>query len=336
MNKFKIFFVITILTLTTILTGCGTNTSGNKNVAVCFPNTTPSWERNGSALKRYLEEDGFVVDMKISSTSDEQVAQVGEALKNNPRCVVIGAIDSSAFVEVLEDAKTRNIPIIAFDRIIFNTDAVTYYASYDNDAVGEAQALYFETVLNLRNGGGPYNIEFFAGGTTDNNSHIFLKNIMNIFEPYLKNGQLVCRSGQTSFDEVTVKDWYAENARPRIKELLSKYYNGETLHAVISPNDEIAGVILEEFRKEGRPLPLICGLDADPVALDRIRRGQQTFTVAKDPEVLTLKCFRMVKAVVEGTVPDINDVKTYDNGVKVVPAYLCTPQIIDKSNIQDF
>ena len=274
--------------------------------------------------------------MKISSTSDEQVAQVGEALKNNPRCVVIGAIDSSAFVEVLEDAKTRNIPIIAFDRIIFNTDAVTYYASYDNDAVGEAQALYFETVLNLRNGGGPYNIEFFAGGTTDNNSHIFLKNIMNIFEPYLKNGQLVCRSGQTAFDDVTVKDWYAENARPRIKELLSKYYNGETLHAVISPNDEIAGVILEEFRREGRPLPLICGLDADPVALDRIRRGQQTFTVAKDPEVLTLKCFRMVKAVVDGTVPDINDVKTYDNGVKVVPAYLCTPQIIDKSNIQDF
>ena len=337
MTKLKIFFVIAMLTFASILTGCGSSTSGhNKTVAVCFPNTTPSWERNGSALQKYLEEDGFTVDMKISSTSDEQVAQVVEAIKTKPGCVVVGAIDSSAFAKALDETKSYNVPIIAFDRIIFGTDAVTYYASYDNDAVGEAQALYFETVLNLRNGGGPYNIEFFAGGTTDNNSHIFLRNIMKIFDPYLRNGQLVCRSGQTDFDAVTVKDWYAENARPRIKELLSKYYNGETLHVIISPNDEIAGVILDEFQKAGRPLPLICGLDADPAALDRIRNGLQTFTVAKDPAVLTLKCFRMVKAVVDGTVPDINDVKTYDNGVKIVPAYLCTPQIIDKSNIQDF
>ena len=336
MDKLKILFIAALMIVTIVSAGCGTNTSGNKNVAVCFPNTTPSWERNGKALQRYLEEDGFTVDMKISSTSDEQVAQAVEAIKTKPRCVVIGAIDSSAFAQALEETKSYNVPIIAFDRIIFGTDAVTYYASYDNDAVGEAQALYFETVLNLRNGGGPYNIEFFAGGTTDNNSHIFLRNIMNIFDPYLKSGKLVCKSGQTDFDSVTVKDWYAENARPRIKELLSKYYNGETLHAVIAPNDEIAGVILDEFQKAGKPLPLICGLDADPAALDRIRKGQQTFTVAKDPEVLTLKCFRMIKAVVEGTQPDINDVKTYDNGVKVVPAYLCTPQIIDNSNIQDF
>ena len=117
---------------------------------------------------------------------------------------------------------------------------------------------------------------------------------------------------------------------------MAKYYNGETLHAIIAPNDEIAGVILDEMRRAGQPIPLICGLDADPAALERIKNGQQTFTVAKDPEVLTLKCFRMVKAVVDGTVPDINDVKTYDNGVKVVPAYLCTPQIIDRSNIDQF
>ncbi|MBQ7629408.1 MAG: sugar-binding protein [Selenomonadaceae bacterium] len=337
MRNIKFLIAAFLLIFTAALTGCGTSTSGhNKTVAVCFPNTTPSWERNGSALQRYLEEDGFTVDMKISSTSDEQVQQVIEAIKTKPGCVVIGAIDSSAFAQALDETKSYNVPIIAFDRIIFGTDAVTYYASYDNDAVGEAQALYFETVLNLRNGGGPYNVEFFAGGTTDNNSHIFLRNIMKIFDPYLKSGQLVCRSGQTDFDAVTVKDWYAENARPRIKELLSKYYGNETLHVVISPNDEIAGVILDEFSKAGKPAPLICGLDADPAALERIRKGQQTFTVAKDPEVLTLKCFRMVKAVVDGTVPDINDVKTYDNGVKIVPAYLCTPQIIDQSNIKDF
>ena len=44
----------------------------------------------------------------------------------------------------------------------------------------------------------------------------------------------------------------------------------------------------------------------------------------------------MIKAVVEGTQPDINDVTSYNNGVKIIPAYLCTPLIVDKTNIQDF
>lgn len=337
MNQLKFLSVAVLLIFTAILTGCGSSSSSNnKTVAVCFPNTTPSWQRNGSALQSQLEADGFVVDMKISETSDEQVAQVIEAIKAQPKCVVIGAIDSSAFAQALDETKSYNVPIIAFDRIIFGTDAVTYYASYDNDAIGEAQGLYFEAALNLKNNGGPYNIEFFAGGPTDNNAHIFLKNVLMILDPYLKNGQLVCKSGETNFDTVAVKDWYAENARPRIKELLNKYYSGDTLHAVIAPNDEIAGVILEEFRKAGRPAPIISGLDADPTALDRIRKGQQTFTVAKDPDVLTAKCVRMIKAVVEGIQPDINDVTTYDNGVKIVPAYLCTPQIIDKTNISQY
>ena len=280
----KIFKYALLLLFAVMLTGCGSSSSNDKNVAVCFPNTTPSWQRNGNALRDQLTADGFNVDMKISSSSEEQVQQVGEALKNNPKCIVIGAIDSSAFVDVLEEAKSKNIPVIAFDRIIFNTDAVTYYASYDNDAVGEAQGLYFEAALNLKSDGGPYNIEFFAGGPTDNNAHIFLKNVLQILDPYMKSGKLVCKSGETNFDTVAVKDWYAENARPRIQNLLNKYYKDETLHAVIAPNDEIAGVILEEFRKAGKPVPLISGLDADPGALDRIRLGQQTFTVAKDPD----------------------------------------------------
>ena len=251
--------------------------------------------------------------------------------------MVIGAIDSAALVDVLEDATNYNVPIIAFDRIILNTDAVSYYASFDNDAIGEAQGLYFEAAMNLRNGGGPYNIEFFAGGPADNNAHIFFDKVMEILNPYIKSGQLVCRSGQTDFNSAAVKDWNSENARPRIREILTKYYSGgETLHAILAPNDDIAGVILDEIQKAGRPAPLISGLDGDPKAYERIKNGLQTFTVAKDPDVLTAKCFRMVKAVVEGVQPDINDVTTYNNGVKIVPAYLCTPQIVDKTNVNDF
>ena len=337
MRHIKFLFAAFFLMFAVTLTGCGSSQdSGNKNVAICFPNTTPGWQRNSSALKENLEGDGFTVDVKSSATVEEQQQQIKEALQNKPKCMVIGAIDSAALVDVLDDAKKYEVPIIAFDRIILNTDAVSYYASFDNDAIGEAQALYFEAAMNLRNGGGPYNIEFFAGGSADNNAHIFFSTVMKILDPYFKSGQLVCRSGQTDFNTVAVKDWNAENARPRIRELLSKYYSGETLHAILAPNDEIAGVILDEIQKAGRPAPLISGLDGDPKAIERIKNGQQTFTIAKDPDVLTAKCFRMVKAVVEGTQPDINDVKNYNNGVKIVPAYLCTPQIVDKTNVNNF
>ncbi|MBQ6975480.1 MAG: sugar-binding protein, partial [Selenomonadaceae bacterium] len=328
---------IALMIFTAALTGCGsTESSGNKNVAICFPNTTPSWQRNASALKENLEGDGFTVDIRSAATIEEQQQQIKEALQNKPKCMVIGAIDSAALVDVLEDAKKYEVPIIAFDRIILNTDAVSYYASFDNDAIGEAQALYFEAAMNLPSGGGPYNIEFFAGGAADNNAHIFFSTVLKMLDPYLKNGQLVCRSGQTDFNAVAVKDWQAENARPRIRELLNKYYSGETLHAILAPNDEIAGVILEEMQKAGKPVPLISGLDGDPKAIERIKNGQQTFTIAKDPDVLTAKCFRMVKAVVEGTQPDINDVTNYNNGVKIIPAYLCTPQIVDSTNVNNF
>lgn len=341
MSVKKIFMMMTaamLLALMMTLTGCSDSAEGDERViAVCFPNTTSSWQRNGDSIKRSLEEENFTVDVRFVGSSSEQSTQIAELIETKPACIVIGAIDGAGLVDVLEGAKENEIPIIAFDRIILNTDAVSYYASYDNEAIGEAMGMYFEAALNLKGGGGPYNIEFFAGAPTDNNAHLFLKNTMEVLEPYLRSGQLVCRSNQKDFNTVAVADWNSANARTRIKSLLDTYYTGGTpLHAVVSPNDDIAGVILEEMRARGMAAPLISGLDADPAAIERIKNGQQTFTVGKDPELLTAKCVRMIKAVVEGTQPDINDVTTYHNGVKVIPAYLCTPMIIDKTNVGQY
>ena len=330
----KKIMAISLILIAIFITGCGDDSSNEKKVAIAFPNTTPSWQRNGDSMKKNLEEEGFSVDLQFSANSNEQVNQVKDILETKPSCLVIGAIDGDAFVEVLEKAKEDKIPIIAFDRIINKTDAVNYYASFDNEAIGEAMGEYIEAALNLKSGEGSYNIEFFAGAPSDNNAHLFFKNTMAILEPYLKSGKLVCQSKQTTFDAVAVADWNSANAKTRIKELLDKYYNsGQVLNAVLSPNDEIAGVILDEMKSRNMAVPIISGLDADPAAISRIKAGQQTFTISKDPDLLTSKCVRMIKAVVEGTEPDINDVSTYNNGVKVIPAYLCTPYIIDSGNV---
>ena len=335
MKYLKIFCAALILIFNSIVSGCigdDSASSGDKSVAVCFPNTTPSWQRNGDSLKKLLEEENFSVNVKFASDINQQKTQVAEVIETKPGCIVIGAIDSDAFADTLEKAKEYNIPIIAFDRIIKGTDAVSYYASFDNDAIGEGMGLYIEATLNLKSGAGPYNIELFAGGPADNNAHIFFTQTMKILEPYFQTGQLVCQSGQKDFNSVAVADWNAENARPRIQKILAQNYSDKPLHAILSPNDNIAGVLIEELQKAGKPPVLISGLDGDPEAFQRIKAGTQTFTISKDPDVLTAKCVRMIKAVVEGTQPDINDVSTYNNGVITVPAFLCTPQIFDKTN----
>ncbi|MBR1397231.1 MAG: sugar-binding protein [Selenomonadaceae bacterium] len=336
-KRFIIMVMIAAMTASALLiSGCDDSDSNNKKVAIAFPNTTPSWQRNGEAMMKTLQEEGFTVDLQFAGTSDEQINQVKEIIETQPNCLVIGAIDGAAFVDVLERAKELNVPIIAFDRIILNTDAVNYYASFDNEAIGEAMGEYLEAALNLKGEGGPYNIEFFAGAPSDNNAHLFFKNSMAVLEPYIKSGKLICLSGQTDFNSVATADWNSDNAKTRIKNLLDTYYNaGQPLHAVLSPNDDIAGVILAEMQARNMSLPLISGLDADPAAIERIKAGQQTFTVSKSPELLTNKCVRMIKAVVEGTDPDINDVSTYNNGKITVPAYLCTPYIIDKDNVNN-
>ena len=111
-----------------IVSGCGEESSVDRKVAIAFPNTTPSWQRNGDSMKKTLEDEGFTVDLQFSATSDEQVKKVDELLDGKPSCLVIGAIDGEAFVDVLNKAKEQQVPVIAFDRIIKNTDAVNYYA----------------------------------------------------------------------------------------------------------------------------------------------------------------------------------------------------------------
>lgn len=335
MKYAKIICATMFLIFAVTLSGCGSSSSTKevKKIAACFPNTTSSWQRNGDSLTQLLQEEGFEVDLQFSATIEEQLQQVKDALAKKPDCIVIAAIDSGAFAEVLEDAKKHKVPVIAFERMLMNSDAVSYYASFDGAAVGEGMGEYLEAALNLKGGAGPYNIEFFAGSPTDSGAGVYFSNAMRILEPYLRNGQLVCRSGQTKFEEVSVAEWNSANARPRIKDIFNKYYSDATLNVVLAPNDDIAGVLLDEFKIAGKPYPMISGLDGDPAAFERIKQGVQTFTVAKDPVILTSKCVRMIKAVVEGTQPDINDVTNYNNGVKVVPAYLCTPQIVDKTNV---
>ena len=322
-------FVITAL----VMAGCGSGSNGNKKVAVAFANSSASWQKNGQTIKDTLEKEGFTVDLQFADTAEQQIDQLKAQIADNPKCIVIGAVDGGKLTDVLAEAKTKKIPIVAYDRLVMNTDAVSYYATYDNEAVGTAMGEYIEAALNLKSGAGPFHMEVFAGDPADNNAHLFFAGSMKILQPYIDKGQLVVPSKETSFDQAATKGWEPQNAQARMSRLLAAN-PGIRLDVVLSPNDGVAGGIRDAMTAAGYSgQPILTGQDAEGKALDAIRQGRQTITIYKDPNLLVSKTVRMIKAVVEGTQPDINDISSYNNGVITVPAYLCTPLIIDKDNL---
>jgi putative multiple sugar transport system substrate-binding protein len=221
------------------------------------------------------------------------------------------------------------------------TDAVTYYATFDNWLVCRLQGEYIEEQLNLTAGGGPYNIEFFTGDPGDNNINFFYGGALEVLQPYLDSGVLVCPSGQTEMLTVAIEAWSSEGSQERMENLisLSGYSpNGTKLDAVMCSNDSTAQGVTNALVNAGFTadnFPIVTGQDCDIVSVKNMIAGTQAMSVFKDTRTLANKVVEMVNAILQGTVPDINDRETYNNGTGIIPSYLCEPVFGSVENYQE-
>ncbi|MGG3923112.1 sugar-binding protein, partial [Geobacillus thermodenitrificans] len=236
-------------------------------------------------------------------------------------------------------ANKQGIKVISYDRLIKNSKYVDYYATFDNFKVGVLQGQYIEQKLGLKEGKGPFNIELFAGSPDDNNAYFFFDGAMSILKPYIDSGKLVVKSGQTKFDQVATLRWDGATAQARMDNLLSAHYTDARVDAVLSPYDGISIGVISSLKGVGygtasKPMPVITGQDAELASIKSIIAGEQTQTVFKDTRELAKKAVEMADAVLKDKKPEVNDTKTYDNGVKVVPSYLLEPISVDQSNYE--
>ena len=344
----KVFALLMSVMLMILAAGCGgadtsknDDDSGKKKIGVLMPNqVVKRWIKDGADIKNLLEEKGYAVDLRYAENEPPtQIKQIDEMIRNGVDCLVITAVDSTKLVDVLDRAKKEKIPVLAYDRLLMDTDAVSYYATFDNKGVGVLIGRYVEEKFDLPNGKGPYNVEFFAGSHDDNNANFLNTGLFEVLQPYIDNGQLVVPSGQIDFDLISTLRWSQEAGENRMEEIMTKYYaDGKKLDAVIVPSDTISyGIenILEKHGyKVGEKWPMISGQDAELEGAKNILSGKQTFTIFKDTRILAKKCVEMVDDVMNGKEPEINDSISYDNRKFVVPAYLCTPVIVDKDNLK--
>ena len=308
-----------------------------KVVGIAMPTqSSERWINDGANMKKQLEAKGYEVILQYAEDDVQmQVSQIENMVAQQVDCLVIASIDSVALTGVEAQAKSAGIPIIAYDRLLMQTDAVTYYASFDNEGVGRAIAEYVEAKLDLANTTETYTIEFFMGSPDDNNAVLLYNGVMKVLQQYLDSGVLVCKSGRTSFEDTCILRWSQETAQKNCEDYLAGFYADEDLDICLTAFDGFAygcRSALEGAGYTAENWPIITGQDAELMATKNIIAGYQTMSIAKDTRLLAEKCVTMVNAVLTGSEPEINDTTTYDNGVFVVPSYLCTPVAVDAEN----
>ena len=312
---------------------------GAGRVGVSLPtDALQRWKSDGESIKAQLEKAGYQVDLKFAdndvSTQEQQVAAMVEA---GCEVIVVSAINGMLGNGALEAAKANGVAVIAYDRLLMDTDAVSYYVTFDNVKVGKLQGNYIKNALKLDSTDGPYNIEFTAGDPGDMNAAKFYKGAISVLQPYLDSGVLVSKSGQTKFEEVTTVGWKTENAADRAMNIISSYYaDGDTIDAWMCSNDSTAAGVINalEWCYPGNGWPVITGQDCDRYNVKMILQGKQAMSVFKDTSILVSRTVKMVRQILEGSSVDTNG-KTNNNVINV-PSYLCAPVAVDRSNYKEY
>ena len=311
-------------------------------VGISMPTKTSTrWISDGETMEKLFKEACYTPDLQFADDDiPNQLAQIENMVTKGAKVLVIGAIDGTTLSDILQKAHDAGVKVIAYDRLIRDSGNVDYYATFDNFQVGVQQATSLVQGLKLDGATEPKNIELFGGSPDDNNAFFFYDGAMSVLQPLIDSKKIVVKSGQKGMDQVGTLRWDGAVAQARMENLLSSNYTDAKVDGVLSPYDGLSIGIISALKGVGygsgdMAMPAVTGQDAELPSVKSILAGEQYSSIFKDTRELAKVTVGMVNAIMEGKEPEVNDTKTYDNGVKVVPSYLLKPVAVDKSNIKD-
>lgn len=329
-----------ILISTALATTLATSALAEGLVGIAMPTKSSArWISDGESMVKQFEEAGYETILQYAEDDiPNQLAQIENMITNGVDALVIAAIDGTTLSNALENASFAGIEVIAYDRLIRDSEHVSYYATFDNFKVGVQQAETLVSGLEERfPDAETWNVELFGGSPDDNNAYFFYDGAMSVLQPLIDSGKVSIVSGQQGMDTVGTLRWDGSVAQARMDNLLSAHYTDKQVHGVLSPYDGLSIGILSSLKGVGygsgdTPMPIVTGQDAEVPSVKSILAGEQYSTIFKDTRELARVTVGMVEALLEGGEPEINDTETYDNGVKVVPSYLLEPLKVTGEN----
>lgn len=316
-------WLFVLLFLLAVPFGCKKQPSGEKSGAIRIGFSMDSlqlerWQRDRDLFTQRAKELGAEVLVQSADGNDSvQVRQAENLLTQGVDVLVVVPHNGEIAASIVESAKRQNVPVLAYDRIIRNSD-VDFYVSFDNVRVGNLQAKY---LLERAPKG---NYVLIGGSPTDNNAKLFRQGQMDVLNPAISRGDIKVVADQWA------KDWLPSEALQHTENALTQAKNNVV--AVVASNDSTAGGVvqaLEEQKLAGKTL--VSGQDADLAACQRIVEGTQSMTVYKPIAPLATHAAEIAVALAKHQSVQSNS--KVNNGQKDVPSFLLDPIVVDKSNI---
>lgn len=302
------------------------------------------WSKDCEAIKAKLTEEGYEpVVMDAGDDASLQAAQIQELVDEQVLALIITPADEYALTEVLANAKENSIPVFSYERLIRDTPDVNYYITFNRRVIGNEIGKKIAELKELdkaREEKRTLTIEFLMGSPDDIDALFLYNGVMEILQPYLDDGTLVCKSGKVSFDDTCMMRWSSNLADNRIRNILSEFYSQEgTPDIICAASDRFTYGVTEELKDNGilpsdENWPLITGMGSEAQAVKNVAEGELAFTVFMDREELAQTCVKMVVDYLAGEDPEMKDYSHYDNGVKILGTDTCETQFIDRDNYQ--
>lgn len=331
----RILLLVLAAAVLLLLTSCKGKDPSKKMIGISAPsNNIQRWAVETALMREELRGKGYeVVVQYASNDTSMQISQIENLIAKGADVLIVIPIESASLGEAMDMAKEHNIPVISYDMLITNTDAVSFYTTFDNYKVGAIQGQYVRDKLDLDHADRTYHMEISAGDPGDNNAGFYFNAAMDVLRPYLDSGVLKIVSGQDTFGQCATASWSTEVAQQRAENIIATYYNDKDVDIWIASADATAlgaSNALSVLYKGS--YPIVTGQDCTLISVKNILSGKQGMSVFKDPKLLIDATVNMVEEILSHKTVSVNDTGTYFNGVKYVPSFLCEPTYIDKDN----
>lgn len=351
----RLAFILVLIFVTFVVSACNSNGDGdsksNKNkidVGIVLPTKDePRWVQDEQRFKDALKDSKYSTEILFSQGSSAKEKENVESLLNKGiKVLIITPQDGAAAGAAVEAAKKEGVTVIAYDRLITNTDAVDYYVTFDSLAVGAAQAQYLIDNAN----GSNVPLYLYAGAASDNNAFLFFEGAWKVLQPKIADGtfklansseaEKLKDTAELSRDQLSkiigqvTTNWDPNEAKNKAQtHLTAAKANLKGNVAILAPNDGTARSIADVFSTDKAVKSfVVTGQDAEKASIQYIIDGKQSMTVFKDVRTLVTDAMGVAVEVLDGKTPDTTG--SYDNGSVEVKAKQTDVIVVNKDNVK--
>ena len=309
-------------------------------VGIVFPDKDDKVLRaEAQKIKRELEEKEYPVKLVYAGNDGKkQAEQIRQLVKDKVSALVVCPVNSGDLKDSLKQAKKQGILVISYDKLIANTEDLSYYVGFDYNEIGKEAAEYFVKEKKLdsaKKEKKSYTIEFFMGALDDMNGRIQMDAMMNVLDPYFDQGVLKCKSLRTAYEDVSIAKGSKEIAGKTCDNIMKANYMDKPVDLIYVGNDDMVEHVVAALKEQScfeKSWPVIAGSGSDEAVFERLKEKTQALSVYQIRETLPQLCVDLVDQSMQGE--ESKDLGTVNNGSAKIDAVFGKIKTADQNNYQ--